>query len=95
MRVLDWIIKRCEGAIDADETAIGYLPKKTDINVEGIEDEVTPEIMDKLLAVDKDLWTKEIAEMRRYYKEDIADKGGKVPEALIKELDKLEERLAK
>lgn len=69
--------------------------KKTDINVEGIEDEVTPEIMDKLLAVDKDLWTKEIAEMRRYYKEDIADKGGKVPEALIKELDKLEERLAK
>lgn len=87
MRVLDWIIKRCEGAIDADETAIGYLPKKTDINVEGIEDEVTPEIMDKLLAVDKDLWTKEIAEMRRYYKEDIADKGGKVPEALIKELD--------
>lgn len=92
MRVLDWIIKRCEGTIDADETAIGYIPKKTDINVEGIEDEVTPEIMDKLLAVDKDLWTKEIAEMRRYYKEDIADKGGKVPEALIKELDKLEER---
>ena len=84
MRVLDWIIKRCEGTIDADETAIGYIPKKTDINVEGIEDEVTPEIMDKLLA-----------EMRRYYKEDIADKGGKVPEALIKELDKLEERLAK
>ena len=95
MRVLDWIIKRCEGTIDADETAIGYIPKKTDINVEGIEDEVTPEIMDKLLAVDKDLWTKEIAEMRRYYKEDIADKGGTVPEALIKELDKLEERLAK
>ena len=95
MRVLDWIIKRCEGTIDADETAIGYIPKKTDINVEGIEDEVTPEIMDKLLAVDKDLWTKEIAEMRRYYKEDIADKGGKVPEALINELDKLEERLAK
>ena len=95
MRVLDWIIKRCEGTIDADETAIGYIPKKTDINVEGIEDEVTPEIMDKLLAVDKDLWTKEIAEMRRYYKEDIADKGGKAPEALIKELDKLEERLAK
>lgn len=95
MRVLDWIIKRCEGTIDAEETAIGYIPNKNDINVEGIEDEVTPEIMDKLLAVDKELWTKEIAEMRRYYKEDIADKGGNVPEALIKELDKLEERLAK
>lgn len=95
MRVLDWIIKRCEGEIDAEETAIGYLPKKGDIDVTGIEDEVTPEIMDKLLAVDKDLWTKEIAEMRRYYKEDIADKGGKVPEALEKQLDALEARLNK
>ena len=95
MRVLDWIIKRCEGTIDADETAIGYLPKMGDINVEGIEDEVTPEIMTKLLAVDKDLWTKEIAEMRRYYKEEIADKGGRLPKALEKQLDALEARLAK
>ena len=95
MRVLDWIIKRCEGTIDAEETAIGYLPKKGDINLEGIEDEVTPEIFDKLLYVDKELWKKEIAEMRRYYKEDISDKGGHIPAALIAQLDKLEERLNK
>jgi phosphoenolpyruvate carboxykinase (GTP) len=95
MRVLDWIIKRCEGTVDAVETAIGYLPKKEDLNLEGIEDEVTPEILDKLLAVDTDLWKKEIAEMRRYYKEDIADKGGRIPEALWAELDKLEARLSK
>lgn len=95
MRVLDWIIKRCEGTIDADETPIGYVPKKGDINVEGIEDEVTPEIMDKLLDIDKDLWTKEIAEMRRYYKEDIADKGGKIPDALWNQLDVIESRINK
>ncbi len=95
MRVLDWIIKRCDGEVDAQETAIGYIPKPEDLNLEGIEDEVTPEILDKLLDVDKDLWTKEIAEMRRYYKEDIADKGGNIPEELIKQLDKLEERLNK
>ncbi len=95
MRVLDWVIKRCEGTIDAEETAIGYLPKKGDINLDGIEDEVTPEILDKLLYVDKDLWKKEIAEMRRYYKEDISDKGGHIPAALIAQLDKLEERLNK
>ncbi len=93
MRVLDWIIERCEGNVDAEETAIGYLPKKGDINVEGIEDEVTPEIMDKLLAVDTDLWKQEIAEMRRYYTEDIAAKGGRVPEALLAQLDKIEARL--
>jgi len=93
MRVLDWIIERCEGNVDAEETAIGYLPKKGDINVEGIEDEVTSEIMDKLLAVDTDLWKKEIAEMRRYYDEDIAAKGGRVPEALYEQLNKIEARL--
>ena len=95
MRVLDWIIKRCEGEVEAEETAIGYLPKKSDINVEGIEDEVTPEIMDKLLAVDKELWTKEIAEMRRYYNDDIKAKGGNIPQALYAELDKIEARLNK
>ncbi|MBQ8297837.1 MAG: phosphoenolpyruvate carboxykinase (GTP) [Ruminococcus sp.] len=95
MRVLDWIIKRCEDEVDADETAIGYIPKKGDINVEGIEDEVTPEIMDKLLDVDKDLWTKEIAEMRRYYNDDIAANGGKIPAELYEVLDKIEANLAK
>ena len=95
MSVLDWIIKRCDGEIDAEETAIGYIPKKGDIDVSGIEDEVTPEIMDKLLDVDKELWSKEIAEMRRYYKEDISDKGGNVPQALEKQLDALEARINK
>ena len=95
MRVLDWIIKRCEGTVDAVETAIGYLPKKEDLNLTGIEDEVTPAVLDKLLAVDTDLWKKEIAEMRRYYTEDIAAKGGKVPAELMAELDKIEARLNK
>ncbi len=95
MRVLDWIIKRCDGTVEAEETAIGYLPKMGDINVEGIEDEVTPEVMEKLLAVDKDLWTKEIAEMRRYYDEDIAAKGGRIPAELYSVLDKIDANLAK
>ena len=77
------------------ETAIGYLPKKEDLNLTGIEDEVTPAVLDKLLAVDTDLWKKEIAEMRRYYTEDIAAKGGKVPAELMAELDKIEARLNK
>ena len=53
------------------------------------------EIMDKLLDVDKELWKKEIAEMRRYYDEDIAAKGGRVPQALRDVLDKIEANLNK
>lgn len=95
MRVLDWIIKRCEGTVDAEETAIGYIPKKEDINIKGLEDEVTPAVLDKLLDVDTDLWKKEIAEMRRYYDEDIAAKGGKIPSELYGVLDKIEANLNK
>lgn len=93
MRVLDWIIKRCEGTVGAQETAIGYLPKPEDLNLEGLD--IDDKTLEELLAVDKDLWKDEIAEMRRYYNDDIAAKGGRVPEALVKELDKLEERLGK
>ena len=94
MRVLDWIIKRCEGKIDAEETAIGFLPKKGDINLKGIEDEVTPEVEEKLLAVDKDLWKKEIAGMREYYA-DLAKGGAHIPQALYAQLDKIEANLNK
>ena len=51
--------------------------------------------MDKLLKVDVDLWKKEIAEMRRYYTEDIAAKGGHIPQALYDQLDKIEANLNK
>ncbi len=93
MRVLDWIVKRCEGTVEANETAIGYLPKPEDINIEGLEDEVNADTMKELLAVDTGLWKKEIAEMRRYYDEDIAAKGGKIPSALYGVLDKIEAKL--
>ena len=94
MRVLDWIIKRCEGKIDAEKTAIGYLPKKGDINLKGIEDEITPEVEEKLLAVDKELWKKEIAGMREYYAE-LANGGAHIPQALYAQLDKIEANLNK
>ncbi|MBQ2799175.1 MAG: phosphoenolpyruvate carboxykinase (GTP), partial [Ruminiclostridium sp.] len=89
MRVLDWIIKRCEGTIDAEETAIGYLPKKGDINLEGIEDEVTSEVEDLLLEVDRDLWLKEVDEMTEFYKQF----GEKLPAELTQELADLKARL--
>ena len=52
MRVLEWIIKRCEGKVDAEETAIGFVPKAEDINLEGIEDEVSEDQLKEILSVD-------------------------------------------
>ena len=98
MRVLDWIIKRCEGTVDANETAIGYLPKPEDINIEGLENEgkkMTTEDIAHLLEVDKDLWKKEFAQMRDYYDNEIKANGGNIPDALYAQLDKLEANLNK
>ena len=47
MRVLDWIVDRCEGKVDAQETAIGYLPYAKDINLDGLD--MTEEQLDKIL----------------------------------------------
>ena len=53
MRVLEWIVNRCEGKADAVETAIGYEPKAEDINIEGLSD-ITVDTVKDLLSVDKD-----------------------------------------
>ena len=52
MRVLDWIISRCEGRVEAAEAPIGYLPKPEDINIEGLN--LTIDTIRELLKVDKD-----------------------------------------
>ena len=58
LRVLDWIIDRCEGKVDAVETPIGYLPKAEDINLEGLD--MTTDDLEKILDVDKDAWKEEL-----------------------------------
>ncbi|MFR8002805.1 MAG: phosphoenolpyruvate carboxykinase (GTP) [Hydrogeniiclostridium sp.] len=67
LRVLEWILKRCEGSVDAKETAIGYVPNAEDINLEGLED-FTIEDLKGILEVKNDEWTKEADEITEYFK---------------------------
>ena len=89
MRVLMWILDRCEGKADAVETAIGYEPKPEDINVEGLE--IGTDVVADLLSVDKDLWKEEAEGIREFYKQF----GDRLPKELADQLDALEERLNK
>ena len=89
LRVLEWIIKRCEGEVDAQETAIGYLPYAKDINIEGLEGEVTVESLESILDVDKDLWAAEADGIAEFY----AKFGNKLPETLKAELETLKANL--
>ncbi len=87
MRVLDWILKRCEETVDADETAIGYVPKPEDINLEGCS--VDEETLKGLLNVDTETWKKEAEGIKEFYKKF----GDKLPKELNDELAALESRL--
>ncbi len=89
MRVLDWIIDRCENKVDADETAIGFIPKAEDINLEGIEDEVGAAQLKELLSVDNALWAEEIAGIKEFY----GKFDGTVPAELEGELATLENNI--
>ncbi len=90
LRVLEWIINRCEGKVGAQETAIGYLPNAEDINLEGIEDEVSLEQLNSILDVDKTLWAEDAKGIEEFY----AKFGDKLPKELRAELETLKKNTA-
>ncbi len=92
LRVLEWILKRCDDEIGADETAIGYVPKAEDINREGIEDEVTLDILKDILSVDAGLWKEDAANLEQFY-DKIQSVGKRMPQELLDQLADLKKRL--
>lgn len=88
LRVLDWILARCEDKVDAKETPIGYVPYAKDINIEGL-DGITENTIEDLLTVDKDNWVKETEGIESFY----GELGERVPKELYGELDKLKANL--
>ena len=89
LRVLEWIIKRCEGEVDAQETAIGYVPYAEDINLEGLDFSI--DTLKSILEVNKDQWTKEAEGIEEFYKKF----GDKLPQELRDQLNTLKANLAK
>ena len=88
MRVLMWILARCEGKVEADITPIGYVPHAEDINIEGL-DGITVDTIRDLLSVDRESWLADIENIKEFY----AQVGDRVPQAMYDELAALEARL--
>ena len=89
MRVLNWIVDRCEGRADAQETAIGYIPRPEDIDLTDLDMDI--ETLKSILKVDKDVWEKEVEEIEEHYKKF----GDKLPEELKNQLATLKANLDK
>ena len=87
LRVLEWIINRCNNEIDARETPIGFLPKPEDINTSGLT--ITNEAMEELVHIDNQKWLDEMAGIRDYFEE----YEERLPEKLLEEHAKVIEAL--
>jgi phosphoenolpyruvate carboxykinase (GTP) len=86
-RVLAWVFERCDGEGGAEETPIGLVPAADALDTGGLD--VSPEDMRKLLAVDVDEWTAQLAQLKEHY----AIFGERLPSELREQLLALERRL--
>jgi phosphoenolpyruvate carboxykinase (GTP) len=86
-RVLKWICERLSGRADARDTAIGRLPTKEALDVEGLG--LSDKQLDLLLTIDRDVWTEEAALIPPAYKKF----GSRLPAGLWAEHAALVERL--
>ena len=76
LRVLLWILDRCDGKVDAVETAVGLQPRPEDINIEDLDIDV--DTVKDLLSLDKATWEEEIKGIKEFY-----DKFDSLPKEIV------------
>jgi phosphoenolpyruvate carboxykinase (GTP) len=86
-RVLEWVFRRCDGEVDAVDTAIGRVPVDGDLNVDGLD--LSDNDLEFLTKVDNAAVKGELDQVRAHL-----DKfGDKLPAEIRRQLDALEQRL--
>jgi phosphoenolpyruvate carboxykinase (GTP) len=88
MRVLEWIVERCQGTAHAQKTALGYVPEFDDLNWQGLE--FGREKFSNVVSIDQADWKQELAMHDELFKK----LEGFVPAELAQKRRALQERLA-
>ena len=86
LRVILWMLNRCEGSVGAVETPLGFEPKTEDIDVHGLD--ISQETLEKLLRVDKNAWMGEIDGIQEFY-----DKFEWLPKEITDRFDQLKKEI--
>jgi len=86
-RVLKWVFERVDGTAKAEDTPIGRLPARGELDMNGLN--VPAANLEKLLNVDVNGWLAEVPLIREHF----AKFGSHLPQGLKDEVDKLEQRL--
>jgi phosphoenolpyruvate carboxykinase (GTP) len=87
-RVLEWVFRRCEDKVGAQETAIGLVPTAEDLDTDGLD--ISDEALAAVLTVDN----AQVAAQLPQIKEHLATFGERLPDEVSAQLEALEQRLA-
>jgi phosphoenolpyruvate carboxykinase (GTP) len=87
LRVLEWILDRCNNRVDAVKTPIGYCPRTTDIDMTGLK--LADGALEKLLEIRKKDWLEELKGIKKFFKQFKKD----LPQELWQEYEDLSLRL--
>ena len=83
IRVLEWILDRCSGRVDAKRTALGFIPHKNDLPLTGLN--ISPEVIAKLMEVDNEGFKQEMANVDAF----LESLGSSKPQKLVDQLNEI------
>jgi phosphoenolpyruvate carboxykinase (GTP) len=87
LRVLEWILDRCNGTVEGETTPIGYVPRIQDIDMTGLH---LPEgMLKRLLEIHSKDWEHELSGIESFFKQFKKD----LPDELWDEFEALKDRL--
>ncbi|OGW75775.1 MAG: phosphoenolpyruvate carboxykinase, partial [Omnitrophica bacterium RBG_13_46_9] len=87
LRILNWILDRCEKNLGAIDTPIGHIPRYEDIDMAGLD--FPREEWDKLFSIETEEWGRELQAQKKF----MSKFGRKLPKELAEEHAALAKRL--
>jgi phosphoenolpyruvate carboxykinase (GTP) len=65
MRILKWIVERIQGRVGAEQTAVGLVPRKRDLDLTGLD--ITAARLDEALAIKREEWAVELRLQEEFF----------------------------
>ena len=87
LRVLEWIIERCQSKTKGNKTPIGYIPNQNELDLTGLK--ISKEALDKLLKINKSDWLEELKSQKEF----LESFGADLPKEIWAEYEALKKRL--
>ena len=87
MRVLKWIIDRCDGRAEARRTPVGLVPRAEDLDISGLN--LSRQTLEALLAIDPEIWQREVADIGEFF----ATYGDRLPAELGAQVERIKREL--